>query len=56
LEALQALRELDELGARDADDDELEREIAELRARLQCPRCGALREPGEECPECGAPA
>lgn len=53
LEALQALRELDELGARDSD-DELEREIAELRARLQCRRCGALRDPGEGCPECGA--
>jgi len=52
-EALAALKELDALGHDDAD---LEAEIAELRTRMECPSCGALRTPGEACTECGAPA
>jgi cytochrome c-type biogenesis protein CcmI len=51
-EALAALKELDALGHEDTD---LEAEIAELRARMECPSCGALRTPGEGCSECGAP-
>ena len=34
-------------------DDELEAEIAEMRARLTCPNCGELRSPGSRCPACG---
>ena len=52
LEALQALRDLDAFAARD-EDDELESEIADMRARLTCPSCGELRTPGTPCPACG---
>jgi rubrerythrin len=50
-EAVRALRELDTLGGSDA---ALEAEIAEMRERLTCPNCGALRSPGETCPRCGS--
>lgn len=49
-EALEALRLVDALGGRE--DDELEREIAGVRARLECPACGAPRQ-GSVCPRCG---
>lgn len=49
-EALAALRELDALGH---DDRDLEAEVAELRKRMECPACGALRTPGEACDRCG---
>jgi hypothetical protein len=52
-QALDALRELDVLGAQSLEDDELEAEIAEMRARMTCPHCGALRTPGEACTKCG---
>lgn len=53
-EALQALTELDALRARsDAPDDaSLEAEIAEMRRRLACPRCGGLRAPDGTCSQC----
>jgi hypothetical protein len=35
------------------DDDDLEREIAELRSRLACPTCGSIR-PDPSCTECGS--
>ena len=34
-------------------DDQLEREIAAVRRRLKCPRCGAMRGERAECPSCG---
>ena len=49
VEAAGALHELDALGRSDAD---LEAEIAQMRERLACPNCGALRSPGEPCPHC----
>ncbi|MFN2488610.1 MAG: hypothetical protein ABR529_02490 [Actinomycetota bacterium] len=49
-EALEALRRLDALRA---PDDDLEREIAAITARLQCPGCGAPRPTGSVCPRCG---
>jgi hypothetical protein len=52
MEALQALSDLDALSVRDQDDD-LENEIADMRARLTCPNCGELRTPGTSCPACG---
>lgn len=51
-EALKALRDLDALSTGDGD-EELEAEIAEMRARLSCPNCGELRTPGSRCPACG---
>jgi hypothetical protein len=54
-EAVDALRALDALDAIDAtSDDDLEREIARIRARLECPSCGAPRSRGSTCPRCGA--
>jgi hypothetical protein len=50
-EALEALRDLDSLSS--SDDDALEAEIAEMRARLTCPHCGEPRTPGSRCPACG---
>jgi rubrerythrin len=50
-EAVRALRELDNLGGSDA---ALEAEIAEMRERLTCPNCGALRSQAEPCPRCGS--
>ncbi|MDQ3878527.1 MAG: hypothetical protein M3290_09310 [Actinomycetota bacterium] len=51
-EALDALMELDSLGSV-PDDDLLEAEIAEMRARLACPRCGAPRLSAGPCERCG---
>jgi len=52
-DALAALRELDAIEQGAADDDELEAEIAAIRARMECPECGGLRVPGEACSKCG---
>ena len=52
-EALAALKELDAIEQGDAIDDELEAEIAAIRARMECPECGGLRVPGEACSKCG---
>ncbi len=64
-EALQALAEIDDLvrGAGRArrsplrvtpaeDDRAVEDEIAAMRERLECPRCGGLRSASGTCPEC----
>lgn len=58
-EAIEALRGLDEGGTDPRmdlpePDDELEAEIAALRAELICPECGAPRPRGSLCPRCGA--
>jgi hypothetical protein len=50
-EAAGAMTELDALSGA-PEDDALEAEIAEMRERMTCPKCGALRSPGEECPSC----
>ena len=52
-DAIAALNELDVLAASTRDDD-LEREIAEVRQQLACPSCGAPRGAGKPCPRCGA--
>lgn len=56
-EAVRALRELDVL-QEDAEmamaDEELEEEIAQMRVKLACPVCGALRTEGLACERCGA--
>jgi hypothetical protein len=52
-EALAALKELDAIEQGEADDDELEAEIAAIRARMECPECGGPRVPGEACSKCG---
>jgi hypothetical protein len=52
-EALAALKELDAIEQRDAQDDELEAEIAAIRVQMECPECGGLRVPGEACSKCG---
>ncbi len=54
-EAIEAFHTLDALRSdtRTADDD-LEAEIAEMRAALTCPACGSLRDPGTACAGCGA--
>ena len=52
-EALRALTELDALRAETgAPDDALEAEIAEMRQRLACPRCGSLRTADGTCSQC----
>ena len=53
-EAVATLRALDEAGVPTPDDDDLEAAIAELRAGLTCPACGALRGTGARCSRCGA--
>ena len=53
-EAVSAMTELDALRGV-PEDDALEAEIAEMRERMTCPRCGTLRSPGEECPRCSFP-
>jgi hypothetical protein len=53
-EALAALAEADLVASTELNDDDLEREIAEMRQRLACPTCGALRAPGEGCARCDA--
>jgi len=52
-EAIDAFHALDALRA-DGDADDLETEIAQMRAALTCPGCGALRDPGTVCAGCGA--
>jgi hypothetical protein len=52
-EALAALKELDAIEDGDAEDDELEAEIAAIRVQMECPECGGLRVPGEACSKCG---
>jgi hypothetical protein len=52
-EAIAALRGL-EAELPSADDDELEAEIAALRAELVCSECGATKRPGSRCTRCGA--
>lgn len=52
-DAVAALNELDVLATGSFDDD-LEREIAEVRQKLACPSCGAPRSAGKPCPRCGA--
>lgn len=53
-EALRALTELDALRARteSGEDASLEAEIAEMRRRLACPRCGRLRTTDGTCAQC----
>ena len=60
-EALQALRDAErsEAAARSGaaagrQEEELEREIAAVRARLRCPACGTPRPAASDCPGCGA--
>jgi 3-hydroxyacyl-CoA dehydrogenase len=53
-EALAALAEADLIASADVTDEELEREIAEMREKLACPSCGSMRAPGELCARCGA--
>jgi rubrerythrin len=53
-EAVAAIAELDALETTNAAPDELEEEIARMRAAMRCPRCGATRAPNESCPRCGA--
>lgn len=56
VEAIRALKELDALSRADAaNDDSIEEEIARLKARLTCPRCGAWKT-GETCDRCHAPS
>ena len=53
-EALRALTELDALRVQSEapDDASLEAEIAEMRRRLACPRCGGLRSTEGTCSRC----
>lgn len=54
-EALTALRELTTFAATpQPSDDELEAEIAEIRAALACPRCGQALSAARTCSQCGA--
>ena len=53
-EAVEALRRLDLVSQEADDEEELEAEIARVKARLRCPSCGAARRPGLPCPACGA--
>lgn len=53
-EALTALAELDALSPGTYSDDDIEAEIAAMRAQLACPSCGALRQAGTVCERCGS--
>ncbi|MDQ3662440.1 MAG: hypothetical protein M3454_15585 [Actinomycetota bacterium] len=54
-EALAALRELTTFAAApQPSDEELEAEIAEIRAALACPRCGRTLSAARTCSQCGA--
>jgi hypothetical protein len=56
-EALSALHELESDPAASSTGGSLEREIAQVRARLAtdtCPECGARRAAASVCPRCGA--
>jgi rubrerythrin len=52
--ALQALRELEELGAEARVEDEFEAEIERLKEQMRCPKCGATRPANQTCPSCGS--
>lgn len=52
-QALTALRELDAVEGFTNPEDDLEAEIAAVRATLECPSCGALRGSHSTCPQCG---
>ena len=57
VEAVAALRRLDEVDEVDdapIADDDLESEIARIKAQLKCPSCGAPRGGGARCAQCGA--
>jgi hypothetical protein len=55
LETIAALEELDALQSSRASDEALEKEVAEIRERLACPSCGAVRDPDRaRCARCGA--
>lgn len=56
VEALHAIDALERIGDSPENDQELEAEIADLKNKMTCPNCGALRKPGETCNACGAPA
>lgn len=53
-EALRALTDLDALrsAAPEPTEGSLEEEIAQMRLRLACPRCGGLRSTEGTCPQC----
>ena len=54
-EALAALRELTTVSSSPPpSDEELEAEIAEMRATLACPRCGRPLGAARSCSQCGA--
>lgn len=54
LEAIKALRELDQLGATvRTEDDAIEAEISRIRSEMTCPSCGSIRPQGKPCPGCG---
>ena len=53
-EALAALRELTFAATPQPSDDELEAEIAEIRAALACPRCGRPLGTARACSQCDA--
>ena len=53
-EALLALEQLDRIASPPRVDDALEAEIAEMKKRLACPSCGAVRTSGGACSRCDA--
>lgn len=52
--ALSALKAIDSLAGVERADEDIEAEIAGVRARLACPACGATRSRRGPCPRCGA--
>lgn len=52
--ALDALRAIDGMAGVEREDEEIEAEIAQARARLECTNCGATRTGSGGCPRCGA--
>lgn len=54
IEAISALHQLDNLGsAVRIEDDAIEAEISRIRSQMTCTLCGAIRQRGKPCPECG---
>lgn len=53
VEAVAALRRLDDVDDAPEADDDLESEIARIKAQLKCPSCGAPRGGGPRCAQCG---